>query len=51
MKQRRWLKSIIATSQEQMPALPFQRGNRRKPISLKSAPPAPSAERATVATQ
>lgn len=51
MKKRRWLKSVIATSQEQMPAMPFQRGNRCKPILLKSAAPAPSAERATAASQ
>ncbi len=37
MTKRRWLKSVIATSQEVQPALPFQRGNRRKPAAVKSA--------------
>lgn len=37
MTKRRWLKSIIATSQQAQPAMPFQRGNRRKPASLKTA--------------
>lgn len=35
MTKRRWLKSVIAASQEQVPALPFQRTNRRKPVTLK----------------
>jgi hypothetical protein len=37
MTKRRWLKSIIAASQEQQPAMPFQRGNRRKPAAFKPA--------------
>ncbi len=28
-KQRRWMESIIATSRDELPALPFARGNRR----------------------
>lgn len=34
-KERRWLKSVLAASVEVQPALPWQRGNRRKPESLK----------------
>lgn len=30
-KERRWMKSIIAASQDQSVALPWQRGNRRRP--------------------
>ena len=43
-KQRRWLKSVIAASQDTQVALPFQRQNRRCPGAFKSAPlkaPAP----------
>jgi hypothetical protein len=34
---RRWLKSAIAASEAQGPALPWQRGQRRKPEALKPA--------------
>lgn len=37
-KERRWLKSVIAASLEPQAALPWQRGARRKPESLKAAP-------------
>lgn len=37
-KERRWLKSVIAASLEPQPALPWQRGARRKPAALKAAP-------------
>ncbi len=37
-KERRWLKSVIAASLEPQIALPWQRGNRRKPEALKAAP-------------
>lgn len=38
-KERRWLKSILAASLEPQVALPWQRGARRKPASLKAATP------------
>lgn len=34
-KERRWLKSVIAASLEPQPALPWQRGNRRRPEAMK----------------
>ena len=34
-KERRWLKSAIAASLDAQVALPWQRGSRRKPESLK----------------
>ena len=37
-KERRWLKSIIAASAECQTALPWERGWRRKPASLRAAP-------------
>lgn len=40
-KERRWLKSVIAASLDQQVALPWQRGQRRRPASLKAATPAP----------
>ncbi|MEF3048389.1 hypothetical protein [Pseudotabrizicola sp. L79] len=44
-KERRWLKSVIAASLQPQPALPWQRGARRKPVALKTpvATPAPRA--------
>jgi hypothetical protein len=33
--ERRWLKSIIAASTDSTPALPFQRGAKRKPAAFK----------------
>jgi hypothetical protein len=47
MTKRRWLKSIIATSQDAVPAMPFQRGNRRKPSTLKTAPSQQTSTRTT----
>lgn len=42
MTNRRWIKSAIAAANDTVPALPFQRGSRRKPAALKPAPaPAP----------
>lgn len=38
-KTPRWMKSVLAASTEATPALPWARGTRRKPESLK--PPAP----------
>lgn len=29
-KQKRWMKSVLATSQTDLPALPFRRSHRRK---------------------
>ena len=49
MTKRRWLKSIITASQEQQPAMPFQRGNRRKPEAFKTAAAPQSAPRAIAA--
>jgi len=37
-KERRWLKSVIAASLEPQPALPWQRGTRRRPEAAKPAP-------------
>jgi hypothetical protein len=31
---RRWLTSVLAASTEKQPALPFARGQRRRPASL-----------------
>jgi hypothetical protein len=39
-KERRWLKSVLAASLEQQPAMPWQRGNRRRPEAVKAAPTA-----------
>lgn len=38
--QRRWLQSVIAASNEPLPALPWERGNRRRPVAMKAAAPA-----------
>ncbi len=35
-KERRWLKSVIAASEQPHPALPWARGARRKPAALKA---------------
>ncbi len=35
-KERRWMKAIIAASTTDMPAMPWQRGNRRKPVAVKA---------------
>ena len=37
-KERRWLKSVLAASLEPQPALPWQRGTRRRPEAVKAAP-------------
>lgn len=42
-KERRWLKSVIAASLDQQVALPWTRGARRKPESLKPAAAKPRA--------
>ena len=36
-KERRWLKSVLALSEAQQVALPWQRGARRKPEAMKAA--------------
>ena len=36
-KERRWIKSVIAASLEAQPALPWQRGTRRRPAAMKTA--------------
>lgn len=39
---RRWLKSVLVTSTETLPALPWQRGNRHRPAAVAKTPrPAP----------
>ncbi len=35
-KERRWMKSIIAASQEVQVPLPFARGTRRRPAALRA---------------
>lgn len=47
-KERRWLKSVLAASLEPQPALPWQRGTRRRPEAVKAAP-APLKPRAMAA--
>ena len=37
-KDRRWLKSAIATASEPMVALPWARDQRRRPDAMKPAP-------------
>lgn len=37
MTKRRWLKSIIATSKDAQPAMPFHRTIRRKPQAVQAA--------------
>ncbi len=39
-KDRRWMKSIIAASNEVQVALPWARGTRRRPEAMKAAPKA-----------
>lgn len=36
-KERRWMKSALASSETAMPSLPWQRGARRKPEAMKAA--------------
>jgi hypothetical protein len=33
--ERRWLKSILSASTDSLPAMPFQRGAKRKPAAFK----------------
>jgi len=42
-KTPRWLATAIASSTQPLPALPFQRGTRRKPESLSAPRPKPAA--------
>lgn len=37
--QRRWLKSAIAASEAPAPAMPWTRGQRRKPLALRITSP------------
>jgi hypothetical protein len=37
--QRRWLKSVIATSAGPVPAMPWTRDHRRKPLAIRLAAP------------
>ena len=48
-KERRWLKSVLAASLDPLPALPWQRGTRKRPAAVKLALPAPAAPRAIAA--
>ena len=38
-KERRWLKSALAAAAEPQVALPWARGSRRRPASLKAVAP------------
>lgn len=38
-KERRWMKSIVAAAADCQTVLPFQRGVKRKPASLKPEAP------------
>lgn len=49
MTKRRWLKSAIETSAQAQPALPFQRGSRRKPAAFKQIVAAPAPQAAAAA--
>lgn len=42
-KERRWLKSVIAASQEPQATLPWQRADRRKPATMKPVAEKPRA--------
>jgi hypothetical protein len=35
-KDRRWLKSALAASQDSTISMPWTRGNRRRPLAMKS---------------
>lgn len=51
-KERRWLKSVIAASLDPQVALPWQRGQRRRPAGLTASPKAsavPQAKQAMAA--
>lgn len=48
-KERRWLKSVLAASLDAQPALPWQRGNRRRPAGVKPAAATPLKPRAIAA--
>ncbi len=41
-KTRRWMKSVQATAAKESVALPFQRGAKRRPATLREAQPARS---------
>ena len=43
-KDRRWLKSIIAASTDKTIALPFERGNRRRPAAFAKPQAAPQTQ-------
>ncbi|WP_192931091.1 hypothetical protein [Gemmobacter serpentinus] len=36
-KERRWLKSVIATAQDMQVTMPWQRGMRRRPAAMQSS--------------
>ncbi len=38
--ERRWLKSVIAAAAQPQPALPWERGHRRRPASVAAQQPA-----------
>jgi len=42
-KTPRWMTTAIATSTQPVPAMPWMRGTKRKPESLKSPAPQPRA--------
>ena len=47
--ERRWMKWVLAETAAQSPALPWQRGARRRPQALRTAAPAPKPPRAAAA--
>lgn len=40
--ERRWMKSILATSTEVQSVMPWTRGERRRPATLKTVTPRPA---------
>tara|TARA_R110002096_G_scaffold22830_20_gene73201 strand:+ start:2567 stop:2719 length:153 start_codon:yes stop_codon:yes gene_type:complete len=50
MTKRRWLKSVIAASQDTQVALPFQRSNRRRPDAFKAVETVTAPPRALAAS-
>ncbi|UXX82147.1 hypothetical protein [Roseovarius pelagicus] len=41
MKQKRWMKSVLATSRTELPQMPFRRGNRQN-VAIRMCDDAPN---------
>jgi hypothetical protein len=41
--ERRWMKSVLAAASGPVPAMPWERGNRRRPEAFARTPPQPVA--------